>query len=103
MILKTHSYEDEKKYFDKNLPLYGSLIHKYYEILLNSKFRPELEKHYGKHPFNIAELNLKTFNDEIIDDLKRENELVTEYIKLCASAKINFEGEEGISPECLFY
>ncbi|HMQ69641.1 MAG TPA: M3 family oligoendopeptidase [Ignavibacteria bacterium] len=86
-------YDNEKKYFDKNLPLYSSIIHKYYEILINSKFLVELEGHYGKHLFNIAKLNLKTFNDEIIDDLRKENELVSEYIKLCASAKIEFDGE----------
>ena len=87
-------YDDEKKYFDKNLPLFSSIIHNYYKLLSGSKFRKELEDHYGSHLFSIAELNLKTFNDEIIEDLKKENELVSEYIKLCASAKIDFDGEE---------
>ena len=36
---------------------------------------------------------LQTFSEEIIDDLIRENKLVTEYDKLVASAKLNFEGE----------
>jgi M3 family oligoendopeptidase len=87
-------YDDEKKYFDKNLPLFSSIIHNYYKLLSGSKFRKELEDHYGSHLFSIAELNIKTFNDEIIEDLKKENELVSEYIKLCASAKIDFDGEE---------
>ena len=37
---------------------------------------------------------MKTFSDEVIDDLKKENQLTTKYVRLVASAKINFEGEE---------
>src|SRR5690606_20179853 len=52
-----------------------------------------LEKEWGKQLFNLAEMQLKTFSEEIIEDLIKENKLVTEYGKLIASAKIDFEGE----------
>ena len=42
----------------------------------------------------IGRAFLKTFSPEIIEDLQQENKLTTEYSKLIASAKIQFEGEE---------
>jgi len=42
----------------------------------------------------VAEVSVKTFSQEIIEDLQMENELRTEYTKLLASAKIFFDGEE---------
>lgn len=87
-------YEREQEFFDENLPIYQGLISEFYEVLLDSPFRRELEKKWGKQLFRIAELTLKTFKPEIIEDLQAENKLSTEYTKLIASAKIFFEGEE---------
>lgn len=87
-------YIQEQHYFDLNNPVYDSLIHNYYEEIINSKFRKELEDKWGKQIFDYAEITLKTFKPEILDDLKEENELRTEYVKLISSAKIFFDGEE---------
>ncbi|MGH4123979.1 MAG: M3 family oligoendopeptidase [Clostridium sp.] len=87
-------YEGEQDFIDENMPIYQGLIAKYYEALINSKFRPELEEKWGKQLFNMATLNIKTFSPEIIEDLQIENKLASEYTKLIASAKIMFEGEE---------
>lgn len=87
-------YEEEKNYFDENMPIYKGLISKYYEAILGSRFKSELEEKWGKQLFTIAELTLKTFSPEIIEDLQLENKLGSEYVKLIASAKIMFEGEE---------
>ena len=76
------------------MPIYQGLVAKYYEVLINSKFRPELEEKWGKQLFDMATLNIKTFSPEIIEDLQIENKLSSEYTKLIASAKIMFEGEE---------
>ena len=86
--------ETEKQYFDTNNPVYEGLVTKYYSSIINSKFRPELEKKWGKQLFDIASLVIKTFKPEILEDLKHENRLRTEYMKLIASAKIIFDGEE---------
>ncbi|MGB1203992.1 MAG: M3 family oligoendopeptidase [Chitinophagales bacterium] len=88
------AYEAEQSFFDKNSPIYSGMEWKYYDALVNSKFRTELEKHWGKHLFNIAEVRLLTFQPEIIADLQKENELSSQYTKLTASAKIMFEGKE---------
>lgn len=87
-------YEEEQNYFDETMPIYQGLTTDFYRSVVNSKFRGELEDKYGKQFFNIAELTLKTFSPEIIEDLQLENKLSSEYTKLIASAKIMFEGEE---------
>ncbi|MGI1657829.1 MAG: M3 family oligoendopeptidase [Desulfitobacterium sp.] len=87
-------YEREQEFFDENSPLYQGLISEFYQVLLDSPFRTELEKKWGQQLFCMAELSLKTFKPEIIEDLQIENKLSTEYTKLIASAKIMFEGEE---------
>lgn len=86
-------YAEENDFIDENGPVYQNLVSKYYEVLVKSKFKEELEKKWGKQVFNLAELQIKSFSDEIIDDLIKENKLVTEYDKLIASAKLDFEGE----------
>ncbi|MBW4827862.1 MAG: M3 family oligoendopeptidase [Clostridiaceae bacterium] len=87
-------YEKEQEFLDENMPLYENLISRYMKVLVNSKFRSELEEKWGSHLFNLSEVKLKTFSDEIIEDLVTENKLVSEYDKLIASAKIVFKGEE---------
>lgn len=87
-------YMQENDFFDENGPIYSGLIDEYYRALVNSKFRSELEAKWGKLLFSMAEIQLKTFKPEIIEDMQKENKLSSEYTKLLASAKIMFEGEE---------
>ncbi|WP_407313025.1 M3 family oligoendopeptidase [Desulfosporosinus sp. SB140] len=87
-------YEQEQEYFDETMPIYQGLISEFYQALVDSGFRSALEEKWGKQLFTIAELTLKTFKPEIIEDLQTENKLATEYTKLIASASILFEGEE---------
>ncbi|MDF2840950.1 MAG: oligoendopeptidase, partial [Clostridia bacterium] len=87
-------YREEQEFFDEVQPIYQGLITKYYQELVNSKFRSELEQKWDKQLFSIAEFALKTFSPEIIEDLQLENKLSSEYTKLIASAQIDFEGEE---------
>lgn len=92
-------YEKEQDYLDEVTPIYEGIISRYYNSLINSKFKAKLEEKWGKQLFRIAELTLKTFSPEIIEDLQRENKLSSEYTKLIASAKIDFEGEERNLPQ----
>ena len=87
-------YDKEREYWDNNSPLYTKLNSQFYKSLVNSKFRNELEEIMGKQFFNIAEFSLKSFSDDIIEDLQLENKISSQYTKLKASAKIPFEGEE---------
>lgn len=87
-------YEEEQNFWDKNSPVYEGIVANYYKCLINSKFRAELEKKWGKQLFTIAEFEISTISDEVIEDLKEENELSSKYTKLLASAKIMYKGEE---------
>lgn len=86
-------YKAEQEFFDENSPVFQSATTKYSSALVNSKYRSELEKIYGTQWFKILELNLKSFDDKITDELVLESKLVTEYSKLLASAKIEFDGK----------
>ncbi|MBP3963916.1 M3 family oligoendopeptidase [Paenibacillus lignilyticus] len=87
-------YKAEQDFFDESGPIVQEYITDYYRALVGSKFRTELEQKWGRQLFQLAELSLKTFSPEVIEDLQQENKLTTEYSKLIASAKIMFEGEE---------
>jgi len=88
------SFTDEQDYFDNNTPLFTDFVMEYYKALVESKFRNELSEKYGIHLFEVAEISLKSFSHEIIDDMQKENHLASEYMKLKASAKIIFNGNE---------
>ena len=63
-------YEKEQDFFDENMPIYQGLVAKYYNVLINSKFRTKLEEKWGIQLFNMATLNIKTFSPEIVEDLQ---------------------------------
>ncbi|GAA0324520.1 M3 family oligoendopeptidase [Bacillus carboniphilus] len=87
-------YKAEQDFMDEAGPELQGLQSSFYEVLVASPFRAQLEEKWGKQLFALAELQLKTFKPEIIPLLQKENKLSTEYTKLLASAKIDFEGEE---------
>lgn len=87
-------YKEEKEFFNEVGPAYKGLITKYYKALTESTFRPQLEEKWGKQLFQLADSELKTFSPEVLKDLQEENKLVSEYVKLLAAAKIQFDGEE---------
>lgn len=86
-------YDRENDYFDETTPIYEGLITDYYRVLVSSPYRTALEEKWGRQVFRLAELKLKTFAPEIVEDLKQENKLSSQYTKLRASAQIMFEGE----------
>jgi M3 family oligoendopeptidase len=87
-------YKAEQDYMDEIQPEVEGLVTKFYQELVNSRFRTDLEVKWGTQLFALAEGQLKTFKPEIVPLLQKENKLSTEYTKLLASAKIDFEGEE---------
>jgi M3 family oligoendopeptidase len=87
-------YALENDYMDEMEPVYEGLKSEYYRALVSSPFRRELEARWGSQLFRLAELQLKTFSPEVVEDLQAENRLSSEYVKLKASARIQFEGQE---------
>ena len=91
-------YEAENDYFDEVSPAYEGLVFRYYQALVQSENRPQLEEKWGRQLFRIAETHLKTFAPEIIPDLQTENKLASQYTKLRASARIPLPGRKETWP-----
>jgi len=87
-------YEAEQEFFDSNEPVMKDLNIRFYKALGNAKFKAELEQKFGNQLFKLADVSVKTFHPSIIEDLKEENKLGTEYTKLVASAEITFRGKK---------
>ena len=85
-------YEGEKAWYNQVGPELQPLRKAWVRATLDSPFRSQLEKVYGATSFLNNELSLKTFAPEIIPDLQLENQLVSAYTRLLASAQIPFEG-----------
>lgn len=96
-------YAEEQTFFDENSPSFEALSSDYYAALIQAKFRKEIEAKFGKQLFKIAEMQLRAFKPEIIEDLITENKLSTEYQELIASAAIPFDGEEKTLAEMVPY
>lgn len=87
-------YEAETDYFDTVRPEFEALNDKIYKAINASPFKGALADFFGQQFFDIIDVKLKTFKEDIIDDLKEENQLMSQYTKLRTSAKIMFDGEE---------
>lgn len=85
-------YKIEQDYIDRIEPDVQKMTSEYYKKMIETPFRNELEKEWGEQLFNLAETQINTFSKEIIPLLQKENELVSDYTKLVASAKIPFKG-----------
>lgn len=87
-------YDKEVEYLDEQSPVFTELQQSFAKLLVESKFRPQLEEKYGKLLFTNTEMFLKSFSPEIIPETQEANKLETAYQKLIASAQIDFDGEK---------
>ncbi|MCR4617626.1 MAG: M3 family oligoendopeptidase [Lachnospiraceae bacterium] len=86
-------YDKENEYYDSFGPEWQNCLNEYQKVLFNSPYRDYLEKKLGPVAFKNMEIAIKSFDEKLIPLLQEENELVTKYTKLIATAKIEFEGE----------
>lgn len=89
-----HFYEEEKNYYDQNLPMFANLEVQYQNLLLHSEFRKELEKKIGSPAFRNMELAARSVNEAVVPLMQEENALATKYEKLLAGAEIEWDGEK---------
>lgn len=87
-------YEGEMAFFDSNSPLMDNYVQNFYKTVFSSKYKTELEEKTGKLFFKNLEISLRSFSPAVIELKQKENALVTEYEKLLASAKIEFDGKK---------
>ena len=86
-------YAAEQEYNDELTPLLTEKSQEFSKALCASPFRGELEKKWGTLLFTNAELSMKGFVPELVPLLQEENALTSQYQKLYASAKIDFDGK----------
>ena len=86
-------YDVENQFYDENSPVFEALVMEFYQKLIVSPYRIHLEEKWGKQLFTIAELGIKTFQPSILTLLQEENKLASEYVKIKASAQIDFQGQ----------
>lgn len=91
---KDKFYEEENNFYDKNMPNFQGLNTLFYQKIIDSPFRKELEEKWGNQIFIIATLSLKTFQPKVLNDLQEENKLSSDYVKLKAGAKIKFRDKD---------
>ncbi len=88
---KDEYYSKEQDYWDETMPKLQVYEDRLAKMVLAYPRREELD--IPKTYFALAENAIKVFSEDIIEDLQKENKLTSEYSKLKASAKIEFEGE----------
>lgn len=86
-------YDKENEYIDMTMPKLHGLRVEFYKALLNSEFREELKARVKPQLFTLAEMEIKTFSDEVVPLMQEENKLASEYSKLISSAKIEYDGK----------
>jgi len=84
-------YEDENNYWDENYPKVQAFEVEFMKVCLECPFKDKLDIPHTF--FMLAENAMKAFDPRIIEDMQEENKLTSEYGKLKASAKIEFDGE----------
>lgn len=96
-------YDAENDYYDEKTPQLMEYTVRFSGELLKSPFRAELTKEFGDLIFVNAGIAQKAFSPAIIPDKQEENKLATDYTKLLASAKIEFDGKVLNRSDLFFY
>ena len=86
-------YEDEQAYYDEMGPTMAEVSVAFKKALYDCPFRDYLVEKLGPVTFKNMELEMRSFVPDMVPLMQEENALVTEYGKLIASAKIDWEGE----------
>ena len=86
-------YDAEQAFYDEKRPEFSNMAIAYQKKMYESPYRAYLEEKIGPVAFKNMELSLKSFDEKLIPLMQEENALTTEYNKLIASAKIDWEGE----------
>ena len=86
-------YDKEHEYYNEKSPIYHNLVLEYEKLLYASPYRDYLEGKIGAVAFKNMELSRKAMDEKLIPLMQEENALTTEYNKLIAGAKIEFDGK----------
>lgn len=100
--IKDEFFDKEKEFFDNESPNIQKIVVDFKNTILKSEFRKEMEAEFGKQYFDLAELDRKLINENVISLLQKENQVSSDYQKLMAQVQVEFEGKtynlSGMSP-----
>lgn len=85
-------YEKEDEFWNTHAPHFDALNVQFYNALLASPFILQLKEAYPETLFLFAENQVKLFDEQLIPLYQKENQLISDYEKLLASAQIEFNG-----------
>lgn len=86
-------YAKQNDFWDENGPRLQVIDNEFNKVLVESPFKSSINRHFGPRLLINAEVVIKSFSPEIVNDLIENNKLRSKYSKLLASAKIKFKGE----------
>ena len=87
-------YQAEMEYYDEKNPEFSELLTAYASLMLDTPFRPELEKCLNPRIFLQFEVQRKAFSPIVTEECKKENALTTEYSKFMSEMKFEYDGKE---------
>ncbi|TYR77068.1 M3 family oligoendopeptidase [Rossellomorea vietnamensis] len=87
-------YQKEQQYINLNWPIYEKLVGLFHEHVSYSPFKKEIKEKFGEQLVCFAEASQNTVSSEVIEDLIKENNLVSDYTKLMATSTVEFRGEK---------
>ncbi|TYS17503.1 M3 family oligoendopeptidase [Rossellomorea vietnamensis] len=87
-------YQKEQQYINQNWPIYEKLVGLFHEHVSYSPFKKEIKEKFGEQLVCFAEASQNTVSSEVIEDLIKENNLVSDYTKLMATSTVEFRGEK---------
>ncbi len=90
---KDEFYTKENDHYDHILPLIQNDMVKTTKTIWNSPYFEQLKKDVPETYFLLKEMEMKAFDESIIEDMQEENKLASAYQALVASADVEFDGE----------
>ena len=86
-------YKAEQTFATESKPDFTKLQIEMKEMLINSEHRSEVANEIGEHAFRLWEMEIKTFQADLKQDIIIESKLEQDYIELMSSAKIEIDGK----------
>ncbi len=87
------TYEKAMNSLNQGLPLIQVALIDFQKAVLASSFRPYLEQKLGSFLFTMYEYSLKGFDERVVEEAQKENDLVMKYEAAIADMKVPFRGE----------
>ena len=85
-------YTEENAFYDKAMPSFTAIVNDFYKAVLSSEYLTDLKDALGQHYFNLADLRLKSFEPNVIEEMQSINSLATDYRKIKAKASLILMG-----------